>query len=50
MPPTNAAHEAYDRLIAARREVTPLEQEEIKREAEREQLALKIRRRMPKVY
>lgn len=46
----SAAQDAYDRLIAARRDVTPQEREIAAEETERERLTAKIRRRLPKVY
>jgi hypothetical protein len=46
----NASTDAYERLMAARREVTPYEREEAQKESDRERLAAKIRRRLPKVY
>lgn len=50
MPATDAAHEAYDRLIAAQRFVSPEEQAETEKEDQRDRLAARIRRRLPKVY
>ena len=46
----NAAQEAYARLKAAQRVVSPFEQEERERETERELQRVRIRRRLPKVY
>lgn len=46
----SAAQDAYDRLVAARREVTPYEREQAAEESARERLAAKIKRRLPKVY
>lgn len=46
----NAAQDAYDRLMATRRIVTPTEQEEADRESVRQNIQARIRRRLPKVY
>ena len=46
----SAAQEAYDRLIAASREITPYEREEAEKETLRERLTAKIKRKLPKVY
>lgn len=46
----SAAHEAYDRLLAARRDVTPYEREQAAEETQRERLTAKIKRRLAKVY
>jgi hypothetical protein len=46
----SAAQDAYDRLVAARRDVTPYEREQAAEEAERERLSAKIKRRLAKVY
>lgn len=46
----SAANDAYDRLTAARRVVTPEEAEERQKDSAREQLAARIRRRLPRVY
>lgn len=45
----NAAQEAYDRLMAARRDVTDYERQVAKEESDRERLRAKILRRLPKV-
>lgn len=45
----NAAQDAYDRLLAARRDVTPQEREQTAEQTERERLAAKIRRRLARV-
>jgi hypothetical protein len=47
---TDAAHEAYNRLVAAQRVISPEERFEIEREDERERLRYRIKRRLPKVY
>lgn len=46
----SASQEAYERLLAAQRAVTPYEREEAQKESDREQLTAKIRRRLAKVY
>jgi len=46
----NAAEEAYARLVAARREISPEERAEAERQAEFERQEARLRRRMPKVY
>lgn len=50
MPNIDAAHECYARLIAAQRIVSPEERLEAEMESKREQLAYRIKRRLPKVY
>ena len=46
----SATTDAYDRLLAARRIVTPAEREETARQSAREQLANRIRHKLAKVY
>jgi hypothetical protein len=50
MHPTDPAHEAYYRLLAARRDVPPEEAAETEKREANERLRLKIRRKLPKVY
>lgn len=46
----NPAQDAYDRLIAAQRIVSPEERAEIEKSDTRERLARRVRRRLQKVF
>jgi hypothetical protein len=46
----DAAQAAYDRLMAARRTVTPEEREQRREDSARQELRARIRRKLPKVY
>lgn len=45
-----AADDAYSRLLAARRIVTPAEREEADKERKRDELRSKIRRKLQRVF
>lgn len=45
-----AADESYARLMAARRFISPAEREEAAKDRTRDELRVKIRRRLPRVY
>lgn len=46
----SAADDAYARLLAARRILTPAETEQTEKDDARKRLAAHIRRRLPRVY